>query len=277
MRQIGVRVMTVGAALLLAALQGCGVPRVTPPAPPPHVTVKDLADPSIVQHSAAMDPAAVTHRFIAQRMILERDSPRFALATAMLKPVEVDAEAAALWAANNLRIGKLERNRVPLFMANLPKPLSTDVVHIFNPTLYSPLTLIDRNETVQRVRLMATNGRARLIRLVGGQHQLLLKVIPPIDPSLGPAKLRVVPHHEGLGTTLLPGAGAGARTLDNARFQEFQIDLPIDEDHIWVIWADELAEAATGDDPLQNLGSAMLSGDLRNDPVQAVVMIATEK
>lgn len=276
MKVIGVRMMSLAVAALLCIMHGCAAPVTPQPAPSPQVRVTDLADPKFLQQASVMNPSTVSHRFIAQRMILERDSPRFALATAMLEPIAVEPEIEALWAANNLRIGKLPRNRVPLFMANMPKPLSSDVVHIFNPTLYTPLTLIDRNQSVQRVRLMATNGRARLIRLVGGQHQMLLKVMPPLDPSLGPAKLRIVPHHDGVGTALLPGGGAGSRTLDNARFQEFQIDLPIDDEHIWVVWT-QIPQEAEQVDELQNLGAAMLTGELRKEPVQAVVMIATEK
>ena len=256
-------------------------------AQPTHVTVKDLSDPSLVQRSAMIDPASASHRFIAQRLILEQDSPRFALATAMLKPVEMDSHAQAVWAANNLRIGKLERSRVALFMANLPKPINTDVVRIFNPTVYSPLTLIDRNQGVQRVRLMAANGRASLVRLIGGQHQLLLKVVPPLDASLGPAKLHVLPHHFGPAPALLP-RGQQEKTLDGTSFHEFQVDLPIDDDFVWVIWADLPeppttqppaigAAPGTRDDSPISLGEAMFSGELRHQPVQAVVMIATEK
>ena len=275
-----------GAALLLIAVaSGCATDASNAPNAPMRtsaangrpVDVADLRDPSMPQQFASMDPSAASHRFIAQRLVFERDAPRLLLATNMLKDVAVDPVAAANWANNNLHLGRLERNRLPLFLANLPKPLSNDVVRIFNPTIYSPLTLVDRLQGVQRVRLVAPNGRARLVKLVGGEYQLLLKTAPPLDPLLGPAKLEVLPHHFGAAATLLP---RGNGTLDGTSFHDFRLELPIDDDYVWIVWSTlppEVQETSSASNNPISLGEAMLSGNLRSKPVQAVVIIATER
>jgi len=240
-----------------------------------------------------------------QRLVFEADDPRVALAMEMLETPAVDAARLERWRANGLRIGSIERERLAIFLANLPK-LDNGEVDLFtlhNVGVYNPIVLVSRLRGVQKVRIVEGDGAERTRRFLGGRYQLLLKLMPAGFELDGPLTLTVAPHHYGQSASLTPRDPREA-ALDGTVFDELALRFPLDDGRVYVVWADgatprekdgdEASEGAgdapdgeggleddgqfepTGGRAVVPLGEAMFHGRRGRRAAQFVLIFATE-
>jgi hypothetical protein len=162
-------------------------------------------------------------------------------------------------------------------MANVDRPLDSDVIRIQNPDQFAPVDLINQASPSLRFRYVERpGGRSKIIRTTTGSLQMLLRITPPLDPSLGPPRLHIVPHHFSPAQTLVPRLPQ-EKMLDGTTFSDLQLAPPVSDRHVWIVWADLPSSAASieSGDPV-TLGQAMFTGHRRKTPIQLLLIIGAQ-
>jgi hypothetical protein len=283
----------------LAVLASCEPKPRTAPAPD-LPTLAEIA-PRHGAHNPAPDVAGrYRHvRLAVQRVLFDRDDARVDLLLAALDPPAIGAEALAHWQANGFSLGAIERDRLPLFLANLPRPTGSTVLTLGPGPHYVPVTLVERVSDSHAVRVAEDRDKVHTRRFVGGQYRLLVKLTAGLEDD-DPLSVDLVPHHFGPRQSVIPRTPQ-EKMLDGTIFTDMRIDRPLDPDRVWVIWGQidrqalgrrtTDASGAEPDDqapdvediarrqaepppPPPMLGEAMTTGRRGRKPVRLVVFLA---
>lgn len=253
----------------------------------------DSDDDDEEAEASAEDEPDVPRRVRVRLLVFRHPDPRVGRAMDMLED-GLPEEQQQAWEENGFFVGEVARNRLPLFMANLPRELSHDVFTLHRVNAYWPLTLIDRLRGPQHVEVVnpdeATSDHRRL---VGGKFQMLIKLVPSIDRDRRRVYLDLLPHHRGVRAELLPRSPKD-RVLDGRSFDTLRLYEPLSTQRVWVVAADlpleeEADEDEVGtagdvnvDEPSANepehakLGHAMMHGRHRGKQVQMVLLIIAD-
>ncbi|MBI1371720.1 MAG: hypothetical protein GC159_03025 [Phycisphaera sp.] len=280
--------------------------------------VSVAASPSVTPPDAptVVNPAA--RQFTPSWMRIEKQLypqpyAKLDLAMSMLsEPAELETQVLDRWKANGLHVGVIDATRLPLFRANLQRPM-TKLYDMAMANDYTPLTLVHRIDGVQQVRFAGADGKEEPIKLIAGEWQMLIKLMPPLDASDNSLWIDILPHHFGPRPTILPQR-PDQRMLDGRSFSELRIAHRIKPGEVWMIWADvpedvekSQADKKTGGEPTTDdilgelargeadvaktdkadatkrpekrplrLGEAMLTGKRGTQPVQLVLMFYLE-
>lgn len=234
--------------------------------------------------------AAAPRRVIVRLAAYDGDSPQVSLALDLLRDEAPATPGLRLWRDNGLILASLERSRLPLLLANLPKPLAAQILTIYNTNTETPITLIDRINGRLRVDVIEADGSATQRRFFGGEYRLLIRI-------LAPARGVGAQEQDSMHLELLPQHYSPARSLlvheprepsrQGWNFDQLHLLRPISGEEVWLITADPEPRRDT---PLENegpqprsaampltLGEAMLTGEHRGRPVRLVVLIALEE
>ncbi|MBI1367991.1 MAG: hypothetical protein GC162_04990 [Planctomycetes bacterium] len=265
---------------------------------PEHVTLSELAThgsdgtvtPTTVPLTNAAPMAAPVvnappARLVVQMLVLPRNDPRTLIATRSLDAPAFDAELMQRWRDNGFGLGVMDRDRVGLFTANLPPRFSAPVFRMPPSGTYNPLTLVDRLAGIQQVAYVDQAGSPQVLKLIGGEQQLLVRLEAPLD-KIGPLRIDLLPHHYGPSPTLIP-RNPQSKLLDGTSFDALRLYQPLDPNVIYALWAnlppeekpdsDAASKPEKPDPQPQSLAQAMLSGTRRNQPVQLVILFGLEK
>ncbi|MEX2671216.1 MAG: hypothetical protein WD294_03785 [Phycisphaeraceae bacterium] len=233
----------------------------------------------------AAEQARPPRRVTMRLMVFEHPDPRVARATDMLAGTLPEAEEQA-WRENGFVVGELDRRRLPLFLANLPRSLSIDVSTLHRVNAYWPLTLIDHLRGPQYVNVADAAGDIEAHRLVGGKFQFLIKLVPSVDRDRKQIYLDLLPHHKGVRAELLPRSPRD-RVLDGTSFDNLRFYHPLSTERVWIFAADlplepaedeaegDEADGAAEPEPIK-LGHAMLQGQHRRQQVQIVLLVISD-
>ncbi len=201
-------------------------------------------------------------RLIVERLLYDRADARVDLALGALDAAPMDESIAAAWAANGFGLGVVDEDRLPLFIANLPRNLGRTNIVVAPTSDYAPLTLVGHVPGGHAVRV-AEAGDARPIarQFIGGQYQLLMKLQPPdaddathdndgdgdgdndgetdapehIDPGPGAWRVDLLPHHFGPRQSLVPRTPQ-EKVLDGTSFTQLRIEQALRPGRVWVLW-----------------------------------------
>jgi len=281
------RTAATGLALLcvvMLATGGCeNQPKVKKPPQATHpaekVKLNDLADKN---GSTKRDDLSTSPCVVVQKLVLRCPSPRLTLAMTGLAPPPFDPTVLELWKRNGFGIGRIDRNRLALLMANLPKPISVNVYTIHKADLYAPIPLVKQAPGRYQVKSFQANGRRRIEQFVGGEDQMLIKLLPPQPNDIAPLRVNLMPHHFTPKRALVPRSQQ-QRTLNGISFTDLRLVEPLDVDHVWAIWfgaTDITLEGnASARPPAEPppLGETMMTGRRGRNNVQLLLLIAIEK
>ncbi len=188
-----------------------------------------------VSKATFIGPAQQPLPLVAQLLTVPRDDPRLGLALTMIGNLDLDPALQHLWHRNGLRIGIVKRDSLPLFLANLPKAIDVSVTKMQATATWTPVTLIDKLRGTQRLRAFDATDQPKVLKFVGGEYQMLIKMLPPADAASAP-RIQIMPHHYSVTSTLLPRSPE-QKVLDGVSFDDLLIAHPISADEIWVITA----------------------------------------
>jgi len=202
-------------------------------------TLRELApgrDNPVLPEPAAAPPPP-THRLLVKRIVFDADDARVDLVLDALAPAEAPRRTLNAWRANGLELRRIPMDGLEMMLANLPRPLNArTIIHQPGPR-YAPITLVSKLPPVSRVRLVDQNNRPTTLRLLGGQHRLMVRLEDGDirRPDAG-AALDLLPHHYGPRKTLLPRQ-PHEKLLDGTSFDQLRISEPLDERTVWVVWS----------------------------------------
>lgn len=251
------------AVVCLLALSACEFDQaIDDPDGPDKVTLIDVAPPEQREQGQAVqsvetitrtdprdtDAAPVgpeRYAITVTRIVFDRPAPRLTLALNTLGPADLDSLAAARWIDNGFGFGQIERSRLALFLANMPKSHGTNRVRHSSPINDTPAVLIDRISGRQRIDFVDPDGKPAPVALTRGKMQMLLRLVADKpaeavadDDTASPGvRLVMVPHHFKPKMTLLPRSPL-EKVYDGRVFSELKLDEPAPTDVAWVIWAD---------------------------------------
>ncbi len=230
----------------------------SPPSPPNHVSASPLR--SI---------ASMPQRIMVRKLVFQRDDSRVDLLLQSLDDANVPGGVQSRWQANGLRLGSLGNDRLPLFTANLPRPIGIDSTTIVPNPHYMPITLIGQMDGAHRVTAIEPDGHVNTLRFIGGSYQMLVKLYrQSLDGSA--VSMDLLPHHYGPEHTLVPRRPE-EKMLDGHPFDALRVDDAAPIGRTWIVWA-PTEKAAEGQAP--HLGRAMLTGRRGNTPVRIVLLIS---
>jgi hypothetical protein len=241
-------------------------------------------------------PARATGPVVVQVLVMPRNDPRLALALTMLEDMRMDVDLQHLWRDNGFRAGRIDRGKLALMLANMPKPLNVTVFRMEQAQSWTPLTLVDRIRGSQRIAFIGPGPQTIMHRFASGEYQFLMKVTPPLAGST--PSVDILPHHYGATVSLVP-RNPQSKVFDGTTFEDLRISRPLPEEQMWVFTAEAPPEAAEeivsepdadeakkpGEEAkpaprkpaVLNLANAMLTGNRGSKPVQLVVIVGTEK
>ncbi len=237
-------------------------------------------------------------QFIVQRLVFDRPSDRLAMGLALLDEPQIDQADLQVWRANGFGLGRIEQRRLPMWNTQLPRPHSTNVHVIGAGPAPSPITLISRVDHAQLARVVDRKGQATMHKLIGGQWQMMINLLPGmVGPQAAP-RLELMPHHYGPRTSIMPRPPQ-EKQMDGESFTELSLSHTLRPGDAWVIWArcvqphqagqdeanvtdpaiDESQVGITGTPPAATnagdpLAQLMLTGRRASRPVQIVLLIA---
>jgi hypothetical protein len=219
-----------------AALIGCGNSASSTPAELP--TLRELGPtPSPATLGPGQKPTETpAGPLIVQKQIHARHDGRVDLALQMLEPAAMPKALRERWKANGLHLGSIAREDLSLLMANLPAPLAVETITVLPGPHYAPITLVGKLTEPQAVRVVGTDGEARVERFWHGEHRLMLKLAPSMLTE-EPARLDLLPHHYGPRATVVPRPPQ-QRMMDGTSFDALRVYEPVPEGRVWVIWSD---------------------------------------
>jgi hypothetical protein len=189
-------------------------------------------------------PQPPQYRLTAQTVLYPRHLPALKMAARMIDTGGIDPATLAIWQANGFGLGRLDRARLPMLTANLPRPLALEITNLQTHEHYLPLTLVDRIQGAQRLLLHGRDQEETRMKLTSGKCNLLLRLVRSIDDPLAPPRLDLMPQHHTPLPSIMP-RGADRKDLDGTPFLDLRLDEPIDPTSAWIIW---LADAGAGVD-----------------------------
>ena len=262
--------------------------RLPPSQPEQAVKLRDLATPLPQQlpPPVASRVVAAPRRVIVKLVAYERDAARLALAMDMLRDESPPSPSLRMWRENGLLFASIDRSRLPLLLANLPKPLGGRVFTLYSAGVESPVTLIDRIQGRHRVEMVEPDNSLTERRFFGGEYRLLLRLWPAetADPT-APMQIELLPQHYSPSRSLLLQQPTEP-SRQGYNFDQLQIVRSIGANEVWLITADPAARTDTpfedpGPQPRSaaapvSLGQAMLTGERRGTPVRLMLLISLE-
>lgn len=208
----------------------------------PVTTIKQT-DPGETADAAPVGPER--YAITVTRIVFDRPAPRLTLALNTLGPADIDSLAASRWIDNGFGFGQIERSRLALFLANMPKSHGTNRVRHSSPINDTPAVLIERISGRQRIDFVDPDGKPAPIALTRGKMQMLVRLVANEPAEAGAdadntdpgVRLVMVPHHFKPKMTLLPRSPL-EKVYDGRVFTELKLNEPAPADVAWVIWAD---------------------------------------
>ncbi len=250
------------------------------------------------------DTPMTMKRMLIERLLFKRDDQRVDFALKLLDTPPFDDESLQLWRANGMAWGRCERDKLPMLMSNLPRPVAKAQYQATAGHAPVPIALSGRLINSQRVRYYEQPGQSRLVKLIGGRYQMLMQLIEPMDPD-DPIRLRLLPHHFGPKASLMPRQPA-EKMLDGTTFDALALNAKAPDETIWVLWWDggvneQETDETNADEPATPtdrtarqartarsvrsvrqvraadtgipLGQALLTGSRNQQPVQVVLLL----
>lgn len=264
---------TLAVAVVCTALIGCG--KSGQDLKPTLRVPTDVTSPAPASNQASAlmpEPVPIAQRLMVHRIAFAWGDPQIQVALEALEDVPIDDGMRHTWRRNGLRLSRVDRDQLPLLLANLPEPLWRDVTTMQAVPHYAPIRLVDRVRGVLSVRVVDIDGTATDMRLVRGRLQMQVRVLPPLDDPTDPRVVDLLPHHYGLSTSLVP-LSPSDQAFDGQTFNMLHVQQPMTDDKVWLVWADPEAISAEVEDGPQTLGRAMFSARRGTKPVQTMLMI----
>ncbi|MAE61738.1 MAG: hypothetical protein CMJ49_10335 [Planctomycetaceae bacterium] len=271
-----------GLAACVGLIWVCGIPigcGKTPQTVKPSLrfpTTLDTAPPEPPDTTAAVNTvpnpyASIPSHLFVHRLAFQLGDPKIEVALAALEEVDLPESQRELWRRNGLRLSRLDRDQLPLMLANLPTALRRDMTTLQTREHYAPIRLIDRVRAILNVRVTESDGATQDHRLARGRLQMQMRVLAPLEDPTGPPLMDLLPHHYGLSASLLP-RDPEDHGLDGTTFDSLQIQHPMAAEDVWLVWADPPAINQSDQQPMA-LGRAMLAAQRGNMPLQTVLII----
>lgn len=176
------------------------------------------------------------HTLVVHRLLYNRRAPRLALA--LEQTVHTDTlpvELRQLWHANGFGIGRVDRHRLPLLLANLPEPRGGDVFRIETPSREVPLRINENRREDHRLLLTESPGQPEVVEVPRGRYQFFVRLTPSSFSELGKPHLRIVPHHHAPRPSVVPRSPL-KRQRDGRLFSALRISEPMTPQDVWIIW-----------------------------------------
>lgn len=236
-------------------------------------------------------------QLLVQRLLFKRDDARVNFALKLLDVPPISDEALALWRSNGMLWACCERDKLPMLMSNLPRPIDSFQYQATAGHAPLPIGLSGRLINSQRVRYFERPGESKLVKLTGGRYQMLMQLTEAKERD-EPMRVELTPHHYNPRATLLPRS-PNQKSRDGTTFDALQLNVAAPTETVWILWwagpeADEKAESdpldtessangagrtartarsARAADTGRPLGDALLTGTKSRQPIQLVLLL----
>lgn len=188
----------------------------------------------------AINPRA---RLSVERLMFRRGDWKVNVALGSLEEAKIDGSAKEALKKSGFYVSELPLERLGLFRANLPGPVSVSVSRIMPMPDYSPVVLISRITGERVGRAADGEGELKVVKMTGGTYQLLARLAADKE---GRTLVDWVPQH------YVPRVSAevrtpGERLMDGRVFESMRVKQAIGTGKVWLIWS-EAPAAARGRD-----------------------------
>lgn len=259
------------------------------------------AAPAPIRPAVPAVPQPPVYRITAQTLIYPRNLPELKLATRMIQTAQINPRTLETWQANGFGVGRLPRTHLPMLVANMPRPMALEVTNIQSEEKYVPLTLVDRIQGAQPIRITGADGEPTHLKFTSGKCNLLLRIVNPIDNPFGQPRLDMIPQHYTPLPMVLPRQ-VDKKILDGTIFSDLRLEEAADPKTAWVVWLtvppspEEIAVTQSAGKPtnrpptpgttdiLQPVGKteltlaeSMLTGRRGTTPIQMMVILVTDE
>jgi len=179
----------------------------------------------------AINPRA---RLSVERLMFRRGDWKVDVALRSLEDAEIDESAKRALKMSGFYVSELPLERLGLFRANLPEPVSVSVSRIMPMRDYSPVVLVSRIKGERVGRAADGEGELKVVKMTGGTYQLLARLAADTE---GHTLVDWVPQH------YVPKISAevrapGERLMDGRVFESMRVKQVIGAGKVWLIWSE---------------------------------------
>ena len=213
------------------------------------------------------------HRLLIRVLAFEEDRARLKLSLELLNAAPPEGLDVSPWIANHMLLVAIEREKLPMLLANLPKPVSGFEVALGHASIDHPVTITSNTVRLRNIPYLLGDGKRLARDFPIGDFRILFRMEEPGDDSLRTdTSIGILPQHYTHSSLRL--SDPHDRSTEGFSIEPLRVNHPLSTNDCWIITLDP---RTISDSTSWGLADAMLRGESEGNRIQAIVFITLEE